>query len=890
MSAVAALSFRRRRRAARAALARTALGLLAAAAASLAFGTSARAESCPNAALRAEQAVAEGSAHALPACRAYELSSPPLKNEEEVNVPDRFVAEASFQAAEQGAGVVYSLTGAIPGSEAGGLYGHALSTSPAPGSAWSALPLEPSNRLGGLHGAGVNSGEFESFSPSLGCGAMRTRLAVPALPGDEEPQLPKGPHGEVLESPEEQIDNLYLWRAPDEYTLISNVRPENPQKFPEGPSYHVDGISNDCSTVLFEDENHGYSLPVGPHGEPAPEPSLYEWKAGSSPEACRANQETCRPTVASVLPDGTLATEVLDTHAGEFFSDLHELSSDGSRAFFTAVSDGQGPGEEKDAHARQIYLREGGHTTAVSISPNKEVRDTGAKFEAASADGGRAFFIANYGLTGGDGTSTCRLTSENFQVDNNNGAGTGCDLYEYNVGSSSLSNLSADTSDPRGADVRGVLGVSEDGSVVYFACTGQLAPGEGNTAAEDEATSGTTRAGEPKTEAEANVYAYSEGKLRYVTTIGEAEAGGWNLGQSPFLEVDAISAYKGMHYYNARVSSDGAYLLLATRHRVGAYDNAQQETGTPEWEYYEYSLGAATLSCASCDPSGEQPIADAYEQFSPHGVFDVVQNGIIKRNLAVDGRVFFDSLQPLHAAVGANSFVASNGSVNVYEWKPAGLEGCVPPAVGEGLAAPAGCLGLLSSGTDPFPTYFEGASADGQDAYITTHAQLVPQDQDGLNDLYDVRVDGGIAASPAAPSCSAEMQECQPQGPGLGSSPHASESGAGGGNVIATPTKPVTGVEGTHSVKAFVKGKVKGTTARVSVVAPAKGTIVASGAGLKGAHMNAGAAGAYTLKVSLTTKEKRLLRRKHTLRLKLRVSFSSASGQRSVATASLTFV
>ena len=289
-------------------------------------------------------------------------------------------------------------------------------------------------------------------------------------------------------------------------------------------------------------------------------------------------------------------------------------------------------------------------------------------------------------------------------------------------------------------------------------------------------------------------------------------------------------------------------------------------------------------------PSGEQPIADAYEQFSPHGVFDVVQNGIIKRNLAVDGRVFFDSLQPLHAAVGANSFVASNGSVNVYEWKPAGLEGCVPPAVGEGLPAPAGCLGLLSSGTDPFPTYFEGASADGQDAYITTHAQLVPQDQDGLNDLYDVRVDGGIAASPAAPSCSAEMQECQPQGPGLGSSPHASESGAGGGNVIATPTKPVTGVEGTHSVKAFVKGKVKGTTARVSVVAPAKGTIVASGAGLKGAQMNAGAAGTYTLKVSLTAKEKRLLRRKHTLRLKLRVSFSSASGQRSVATASLTFV
>ncbi len=871
------------RRAARATLALT--GILF-----LAHGALAGAESCPNSDRRAEQGIAEGAAHALPACRAYELASPPLKNEEEVNVPDRFVAEASFQAAEQGGGVVYSLTGPIPGSQAGGLYGHAVSTSPAPGSAWSAAPLEPSNRLGGLHGAGENSGEFESFSPSLSCGATRTRLAQPAFPEETEPQLPRGPHGEALESPEEEIDNLYLWRGADEYTLISNLHPENPSRFAEGPTYHVDGISEDCSTVLFEDDNAGYSLPAGPKGEQAPQTSLYEWKVGSSPQACRENQQTCRPTVASVLPDGTLAGEVLDAHAGEFFSDLHELSANGQRAFFTAVSDGKGPGEEKDAHARQIYLREGGHTTAVSISPDTEVRDTGAKFEAASADGSRVFFTANYGLTGGGGTSPCLLTSVNNQKDENNGAGTGCDLYEYDVRGGSLHDLSADTSDVHGADVRGVVGISEDGSVVYFACTGQLVPGEGNTAAEDEEKEGTTRSGEPKTEAEANVYAYSEGELRYVTTIGEAEAGGWNLGQSPFLEVDAISANKGMHYYNARVSSDGAYLLLATRHRVGAYDNNEQETEKPEWEDYEYSLQSGTVSCASCNPSGEQPITDGYEQFSPHGTFDVVQNGIIKRNLADDGRVFFDSLQPLQTTVGTGSFVATNQSVNVYEWRPAGLEGCVPPGVGAGLPAPAGCLALLSSGTDPFPSYFEGASADGGSAYLTTHAALVPQDQDGLNDIYDVRVDGGSPAPPAAPSCSAEMQACQPPGAGLGSSPHASESGLGGGNVSGTPTKPVTAVEATHTVKAFVKGKVKGTTARVSVVAPAKGKIVASGTGLKGAQMSAGAAGTYTLKVSLTTKEKRLLRRTHKLKLKLHVSFSPASGQGSVATASLTFV
>ncbi|HTY96567.1 MAG TPA: hypothetical protein VMB91_05960 [Solirubrobacteraceae bacterium] len=847
----------------------------------------ARAESCPNAARRAEQGVAEGSTHALPACRAYELASPPLKNEQEVNVPDRFVAEASFQAAEEGGAVVYSLTGAIPGSEAGGLYGHAVSTSPGPGSSWSADPLEPSNRLGGLHGAGENSGEFESFSPSLGCGATRTRLAAPAFPEEDEPQLPKGPHGELLEEPEEEIDNLYMWRGPDEYTLVSNVRPVNPDKSPEGPTYHVDGLSEDCSTVLFEDDNSGYELPVGPHGEPAPETSLYEWKVGS-PAACRADQESCRPVVASVLPDGTPATEVLDAHAGEFFSDLHELSSDGRRAYFTAVSDGKGPGEEKDAHAAQIYLREDGHTTAVSISPDAELRDTGAKFEAASANGGRVFFVANYGLAGSDGASTCLLTSQNVEKDENNGAGTGCDLYEYDVEDRSLTDLSADTSDPRGADVRGVLGIAEEGSVVYFASTGQLVPDEGNTAAEDEATTGTTRSGEAKTEAEANVYAYSDGKLRYVTTIGEAEAGGWNLGESPFVEVDAISAHKGMHYYNARVSANGDYLLLATRHRIGAYDNVQQETGKQEWEQYEYSLASGTLSCASCNPTGEQPVANENEAVSPLGPFNQVQNGIVPRSLTDDGRVFFESVQPLVSTVGGTSFVAPNKSLNVYEWTPADVEGCQPPVGPE----PAGCLGLLSSGTDPFPSYFQGASADAENVYITTHAALVPQDQDGLNDIYDVRVDGGIPAPAPAPSCTAEMQECQPPGPGIGSSLHASESAAGGGNLSVPPTtpKPVTEVEATRSVKAYVKGKVKGTSATISVVAPAKGKVRAAGAGLTSVSMNAAKAGTYKLRVSLTSREKKLLRHRHKLKLKLRVSFAPAAGRSSVTTTALTFL
>ena len=582
--------------------------------------------------------------------------------------------------------------------------------------------------------------------------------------------------------------------------------------------------------------------------------------------------------VASVLPDGTPATEVLDAHAGEFFSDLHELSSDGRRAYFTAVSDGKGPGEEKDAHAAQVYLREAGKTTAVSISANTAVRDTGAKLEAASADGGRVFFVANYGLAAGDGTSTCLLNSINDEKDEDNGAGTGCDLYEYDVEGKSLTDLSADTTDPHGADVRGVLGISEDGSVVYFASTGQLLPGAGDTAAEDEATEGTTRGGEPKTEAEANVYAYSAGKFAYVATIGEAEAGGWNHGQSPFVEVDAISAHKGMHYYNARVSSDGGYLLLATRDRIAAYDNTQQETGKQEWEQYEYSLSSGTLSCATCNPSGEPPVADENEPFSPLGTFNQVQNGIVPRNLTNDGRVFFDTAQPLVASVGRDLLRGHRPQPERLRMD-AGGPGRLPAR--RRRAKRRGCLGLLSSGTDPFPSYFQGASADAQNVYITTHAALVPQDQDGLNDIYDVRVDGGIPAPAPAPSCSAEMQECQPPGPGIGSSLHAQRILGRG----RQPQRHRQSSETRHGRRrnavgeGLREGQGQGDDRHDLGGGAGRGEGPREWRGLTSVTMSAAKAGTYKLKVSLTPKEKKLLRRKHKLKLKLRVSFAPTAGK-----------
>lgn len=860
----------------------------------------AHAESCPNQAIRAEQGVQEGAAHSLPACRAYELASPPLKDEEEVSFPDQFNREVSFEAAEQGGAVQYTLSGGIPESQSSGEQVAAISHSSQPGASWATMPLAPNNYFESLHSGPDIAGEFEHFSPQLTCGVEETRLALAPFNETEEPQLAPG------ESIGEGIENLYEWNAPGEYTLITSVRPTNPNATGTESVYYVDGASSDCGTVLYETTNsHGYNLPG------APGSSLYEWRAGASFQSCRHTRgETpagCAPQVASVLPDGTDAGTVVDPAGATSVSDLNEVSNDGSRLFFTAASDGGGESESLqkvegiDDNALQIYLREDGETRkAVSLSQSATpIRDTGAKFEAASSDGDKVFFVANYGLTGADGSSgpkSCNL--EPMGSGKEAAPGFGCDLYEYDIPSEKLTDLSSDTGDPTGADVRGVLGIAENGSVVYFSSTGQLITGEGNSAAENEATEGTTHSGAKKTEPEANVYEYSGGTLRYVATIGEAEAGGSTSvsgNQNALLETDAISGREGMKYYAARVAEDGQYLMLATRHQLTEYDNAQPTTGTPEWEEYEYSNAARTVTCVSCNPTGAAPVADGNEAFAPLGVYIPVQAGVIPRNLLNDGRVFFDSMQPLQASAGGTSFTALNRTVNPYEWTPEGLDGCVAPAQPEGAPPLHGCLALLDTGAESerFPTYVQDASPDGDDVYITTHAQLAPQDQDGLVDVYDVRVDGGIPAPPAPPSCSEDLQSCQSAGAGLALDSLGSESSAGGGNpsgvIVKPPGAGTSGGTAGQGVKAFAKRKIKGTSVTISVTASSAGRITAHGAGFKTTRKSVSKPGVYRLKASLSAKERKALKHKHKLTLKLLVSFAPASGRASSASMSITF-
>jgi hypothetical protein len=93
-----------------------------------------------------------------------------------------------------------------------------------------------------------------------------------------------------------------------------------------------------------------------------------------------------------------------------------------------------------------------------------------------------------------------------------------------------------------------------------------------------------------------------------------------------------------------------------------------------------------------------------------------------------------------------------------------------------------GRVSLLSSGSDSSDSYFLDADESGANVFIATRAQLVGWDRDPLYDVYAVRIGGGVAEPALGRVCTGE--ECQgppPPSPTMGSP--ASNSLVGPGNV-----------------------------------------------------------------------------------------------------------
>lgn len=673
----------------------------------LAICVSTAAAGCPNAS-------AVGASSSAPDCRAYEQVSPIDKG----GFAAYAISGLPAQVTANGEGIAYLNYSSFPGAlgNSAVFSAHVANRTPEGWRTTELTPAAPEAHVLQVYLVGY------AFSEDLSQAVLEVPLA---------PLTPEATPG---------VFNLFR-RQPDpvdpskfSYTLVNNAPPKvsgaeicEPASIPAPLCFLVAdissyaGASRDFNHILFESSSQ-----LTPEAPETLIESLYENDGGEV-------------KLVGILPDGKAAATSTEGSGSSisYISGEQEkdgqieraISEDGSHVVFQAPADEGAPDPAQSGNT-EVYDRLNGRETIEISAPApgatpKVTTPGAATFAGASSDGSRVFF-----------TSTAELTTEaNTNTENNDQ-----DLYEYDLPAKELKDLSVDTNAAdasTGAMVQGVVGVSSDGSYVYYVADGQLVPGKGVD-------------GQP------NLYMVQNGgNPVFIATLSSA-------GECHFPTKESADACDWSPHSvvsEAYLTPDGRHLgfmstmELPTANFPGGYDNVDQKTGEADSEVYEYSVptsaegesgGSGQLVCVSCDPGGARPVSNAliggitqtieapppgqrpYE--SPSSPFYKV------RALNDSGtRVFYTA-----AATHANSYR------RVFEYETDGEGSC---------ASVGGCQYMLSGVGSVEPDEFLGASASGNDVFLATSARLTPADADSLPDVYDARVDGGFAAPTKEGGC-----------------------------------------------------------------------------------------------------------------------------------------
>lgn len=443
--------------------------------------------------------------------------------------------------------------------------------------------------------------------------------------------------------------------------------------------------------------------------------NLYEWD-----EAKPLGE---RVSLAGVLPSGkapnggsvagpggsAIAPKKPGGSTSEFYTQ-GTISENGSRIFFSDVETGI------------VYMREPEAERTVQVSAGQ------AYWRAATANGSSVFYTEAGGLY-----RWCKRIPESEPCGGEHDAGE------------PVTTQIANTS----ADVQGTLGISNDGSYVYFVAPSKVASNRNGNG--EEAESGAN-----------NLYEWHEEAATHtVDTIFIARLLGSNSGVSlddaDWRDYDE-GAFEGSGpsggEKSSRIAPDGKAALFSSVSRLASYHNNEMT------ELYLYDaerpLSSGNPVCVSCNPSGSPAADDAHLTSTNIGLiaYPDPRNAFLTRNLSDDGdRVFFQTEEALVPE-------DTNNQLDVYEWERAREE--TDPEETEGTdscerASPSfseqddGCLYLISTGQSAQPSYFGDASESGDDVFFFTRQSLVSQDQDLNVDVYDARVDGGISAQNPPP-------------------------------------------------------------------------------------------------------------------------------------------
>jgi hypothetical protein len=240
-----------------------------------------------------------------------------------------------------------------------------------------------------------------------------------------------------------------------------------------------------------------------------------------------------------------------------------------------------------------------------------------------------------------------------------------------------------------------------------------------------------------------------------------------------------VDAPPGGGHYRYDVDTDTLTYLATPDNprgkRFSAFEGPGKYGGAGDVYLHDEEDGTDT--CVSCRPD-ERP--NAAPAMVNHGNSGSAFNRWFSNVVTEDGRVFFDttaSLVPRDA----------NGNRDVYVYH-------------EGQVA------LLSAGKSNASSQIQEVTPDGRDVFIVTSDRLVGQDQDTTVDLYDVRVDGGLAGQSPPPPKECIRDDCKATpnaGPEL---PFGGSEGLTGPGNVEEPAKLRCG-NGRHKVK--TRGKAR---------------------------------------------------------------------------------
>jgi hypothetical protein len=637
---------------------------------------------------------AEQNSTYLPDCRAYELVTPPgAAAQQQTNQTE------GGRAAAAGGALTWFSFYPPPGFSGAGM--HFLSKRSSTG--WQTEAVIPPLSTGSTGGFECSANMY--YSEELTQGVLEDgRQAIGRAQSNPESCSRNEPplideqqastlEGEGLQAEPEGFQNLFMHEPATSLYKPINLTPKG--VVPADAWFQ--GASADFSHVVFSDEA---KLTAGaPSGE-----AIYEWVGA-------------RVHLISVLPSGTaVAGAVVDGAEPEpkplMFNGSapyrHAVSQDGTRVIFEAGGDlfvRVNAARDAEVHDAVAASECGANACTIHLdASHANGPGGGGRFLAASEDGSRIFFT----------------DSDAAQLTGDTEAASGQNLYEYDVETGNLTDLTPHQSQ---AGVLGLTAFGEEAGVyrLYFVAEGALTT-------EPNVESDVAQPGKP------NMYLIEAGRpnAAFIATLTHGGAGGG----------DRLDWEKeGDH---ASASPNGRFLVFHSLEPITGFDNTPLQSSdctevgatSPCEEIYLYEAGAGRLHCVSCAAGSKPTGPTSISPDEPSSVSGAAP-GYLRRNVLNDGVVFFDT---------PNALVPqdANGKSDVYEYE-AGADRLISSGAGA-----TGSYFLEASGYDP------ATGQEGAEAFFITGQHLLGADTGTGPAVYDARTDGGFAEPASVPLCAGE--------------------------------------------------------------------------------------------------------------------------------------